>query len=125
MFTTRTLVRSLALAVVALAASLSLPAARADRIGGSVDHIDRVRPRVTDSYQVPFRGGQWAQVVVIGDGGTDLDLFVYDQFGNLVASDTDSTDNCIVRFWVPRTAVYTVKVQNLGTVSNVYEVLIR
>ncbi|MEY3459906.1 MAG: hypothetical protein RL215_3063 [Planctomycetota bacterium] len=81
-----------------------------------------VEAHSTDAYMVTFRAGEPASVVVIGDGDTDLDLRVYDENGNLVASDLDSTDRCIVN-WCPRwTGKFRILVQNLGSVYNRYEI---
>lgn len=83
-------------------------------------HRDRVLAYDTDVYTEYFRGGEVAVVVVCGDGDTDLDLFIYDRYGNLVASDTDSTDYCVVRFYPRWTAPYRIVIRNLGSVYNEY-----
>jgi len=86
------------------------------RVGGCVKHVDRVRARRSDVYKMTFRGGRSARIGVIGDGDCDLDLYVYDENGNLIRSDTDGTDRCYVR-WTPRwTGPFLVKVKNLGRV---------
>src|SRR5438445_10205145 len=64
--------------------------------------VTTVDANQTDRFQaIYFRAGEEAIVEVIGDGTSDLDLYVYDQNGNLIAKDDDSTDHCVVRF-VPR-----------------------
>jgi len=88
--------------------------------GGSRFNRDRVLAHSSDTYTMRFRAGEVARVAVIGDGDTDLDLYVYDEFGNLIGSDTDYTDQCIVT-WAPRwTGVFTIQVVNRGNVYNVY-----
>ena len=57
------------------------------------------------------------------DGDTDLDLYVYDENGILIASDTDSTETCVVRFWPKWTGAFRIEVRNLGTVYNRYEIV--
>ncbi len=80
--------------------------------------MHRAEARSTWETVLTFQGGQQAEVLVLGDGDTDLDLFIYDENGRLEGSDTDRTDKCIVR-WVPaRTGRFTIKVENLGTVFN-------
>lgn len=92
-------------------------------VSGPNEHPDRVKARTTDSYRIAFRGGEAARVAVIGDGDTDLDLYVYDENGNAIASDTDGTDRCVVE-WVPRwTGTFTVRIANLGNVYNEYVLL--
>ena len=74
----------------------------------------------SDYYRIAFYGDEVAGIVVVGDGDTDLDVYVYDETGHLVASDTDPTDDCVVR-WYPRwTGVFRVEVRNLGGVYNHY-----
>lgn len=83
-------------------------------------HYDRVEAYSTDTYRIRFRGGERACVVVSGDGDTDLDLYIYDENGNLVASDTDYTDDCVC-VWNPRwTGPFTIKIVNRGRVFNRY-----
>lgn len=90
------------------------------RMGGPLRHTDRVLAGHTDVYNITFRGGETAIIVVSGDGDTDLDLYVYDENGNFIASDTDRTDDCVVSFTPRWTGTFTVKIKNLGRVYNNY-----
>ena len=57
---------------------------------------------------------------VVGDGDCDLDLYIYDENGNIVASDTDYTDQCICR-WVPSwTGKFIIRIVNRGYVYSNY-----
>ncbi len=59
-----------------------------------------------------------AEFCVIGDGSTDVDVFVYDASGKQVVSDTGYSDLGMVR-WAPNvTQEYTIKVKNLGNEDN-------
>lgn len=70
------------------------------------------------TYNCNFVAGRTAEIAVSGDGDTDLDLYVYDSNGNLIASDRDYTDDCYVR-WYPRwTGRYIIKIVNNGGVAN-------
>lgn len=83
-------------------------------------HTDVVRAYSTDVYHMTFVGREWEVLFVSGDGSTDLDLYVYDESGYLVAKDDDNTDDCVVRF-IPRwTGRFTVKVVNRGKYANRY-----
>jgi hypothetical protein len=83
-------------------------------------HTDVVRAYSTDVYHMAFVGREWEVLVVSGDGSTDLDLYVYDENNNLIASDEDDADDCVVRF-IPRwTGNFTVKVVNRGKYANRY-----
>ena len=59
-------------------------------------------------------------VTVIGDGDTDLDLYVYDENGNLIDKDVDYSDDCVVSFVPKWTGVFTIKIMNRGNVYNNY-----
>lgn len=74
-------------------------------------------------YTASFVANQLAEVLLSGDGDTDLDLYVYDSNGNLIASDTDYSDDCYVR-WVPAwTGRYTIRIVNRGPIYNRFVIL--
>ena len=89
-------------------------------VGGPKRGVYRVPARGTDTFTVKFFSNERATIVVSGDGDTDLDLYVYDDNGNLIAKDDDYSDDCVVN-WVPRwTGQFTIKVVNRGNVYNEY-----
>lgn len=90
----------------------------------NVDHRDRVEARKTDVYKKTFASGVEVVIAVRGDGDTDLDLFVYDENGNLIEKDDDATDRCIVSFTPKWTGSFTIKIKNLGNVYNSYRIKI-
>jgi len=90
------------------------------RVGGPIRRYDRVNGNSTDTWTIRFRGGEPAYVVVSGDGDTDLDLYVYDENGNLITSDTDGTDDCVVSFYPRWTGTFYIRIKNLGSVYNRY-----
>lgn len=74
-------------------------------------------------YTASFIANELAEILVSGDGDTDLDLYVYDSNGNLIAQDTDYSDDCYVR-WVPAwTSRYTIRIVNRGPVYNRFVIL--
>jgi hypothetical protein len=84
--------------------------------------VDRVNAFSTIRYQLQFYGNQWAEIMVSGDGDTDLDLYIYDSNGILVAYDEGYTDDCYVRF-IPRwTGYFTIVIKNLGRVYNQFQI---
>lgn len=88
--------------------------------GGPQYNVSSVNAGGTDVYDIKFNGGELAAVIVIGDGDTDLDLYIYDIYGNLVTKDTDFSDDCVCT-WIPRrTATYRIKIVNRGLVYNNY-----
>ena len=87
-------------------------------VGGPKGQYDRVLGKDSNIYQVKFWANELAEVCVSGDGDTDLDLYVYDANGHLIGSDTDYTDECVVR-WVPAwTGTFIIKVVNRGALYN-------
>jgi hypothetical protein len=103
-----------------LALALAARVAQADPVEGPASKADVVDAYTTNVYHESFFGGELARVRVIGDGDTDLDVYVLDEFGNVIASDTGYTDTCEV-VWLPRwTGPFTIRVVNLGAVYNRY-----
>lgn len=91
------------------------------RTSGAVEsHYSRVLARDTDIYRISFSGGRSAEVSVVGDGDTDLDLYVYDENGNLICSDTDYTDVTYCSWRPSWTGPFRIEIRNLGNVYNAY-----
>src|SRR5437763_741463 len=106
----RTLFRSLMMIAVILIGSVAPTLAGAS--GGPKEGVYTISGNSYQTFTVTFRGGEEAQVALKGDGNADLDLYIYDEYGNLVASDDDDTATCYVS-WTPRwTARFTIKVVN-------------
>lgn len=85
-------------------------------VGGPKYGEGRVYGKTYTDYDVKFWAGELAEVIVVGDGDNDLDLYVYDGNGNLIASDTDYTDQCVCR-WVPAwTGVFRLRIVNRGAI---------
>lgn len=76
----------------------------------------------TISYDTRFYGGERAEIELDGRDYSDLDLFVYDENGNLVASDTDSLDLCYATWTPRRTGNFRVEVVNVGSEGNWYDI---
>lgn len=93
-------------------------------VGGTIVHYERIPARSTQDWTVNLRGGETTFFVVSGDGTTDLDIYVYDHNGNLIASDTSYGDDCFVAIDVYYTSTFILRVKNLGYVYNDYGILI-
>lgn len=79
-----------------------------------------VKANSTDVYTIVFKAGEKARVEILGDGDSDLDLYVFDENGNQITKDDDNTDHCICE-WTPKwTGKFTLKVVNRG-VANRYK----
>ncbi len=95
-----------------------LTAASRGRVGGPGYVVDKVNAEEANMYAVEFKGGEAAEAAVVGDGSTDLDLYIFDEDGNLIVLDEDDGDECYV-MWKPRsTGVYVITVLNRGSVYN-------
>ena len=80
---------------------------------------DCVNAGSTDVWKVRLRGAERVYVYIMGDGDTDLDAFVYDLDGNLVADDS-WYDGEPINFIPRRTGEYSIRIKNLGKVYNCY-----
>jgi hypothetical protein len=82
--------------------------------------------------KVPAQGSKWfnhgvhagrpVAITVVGDGNTNLDLYVYDQAGGLVAKAEGGTDEEQVRFVPLVTQTYRIELRNLGRTYNQVQV---
>jgi len=93
------------------------------RVGGPGEKYSYVYGNSSDTYEISFIASELAEIVVIGDRDTDLDLYVHDSNGNLITRDDDYTDRCYVG-WVPKwTGRYIVKIVNRGPILNYYRLV--
>jgi hypothetical protein len=117
--------RMLGMLVLGLATALALASVgQADSKDGPRRWTKAIKKSSEIVYKITYLADknptrQYAEFAVIGDGGTDVDIEVYDSAGKLVAKDDKFTDLALVR-WVPTmTQEYTIKVKNLGSDDNV------
>jgi hypothetical protein len=76
----------------------------------------------TDVYTMVFEAERLARVTVNGDGSTDLDCYAYDGNGNLVESDVDGTDMCVLS-WTPAwEGKFKINIKNRGKIPNIYTI---
>jgi hypothetical protein len=118
--------RSFLLSLKTLVATVAFGLASAVHAGdptGANFIQDRVTAMDTDAYEILFAGREDAAIYVVGDGDTDLDLFVYDENDNLVCSDEDETDAMLCEWTPRRTGTFRVEIVNLGGVYNEYSLV--
>jgi hypothetical protein len=85
----------------------------------------RLYPDRVHTFTAMVYAGQPVRVEVRGDRDrrADLDLYIYDAYGNQVAVDDDRTNFCIGG-WVPDfTGVVTIRVVNHGWVYDDYDLV--
>jgi hypothetical protein len=70
------------------------------------------------TYTVTCYGGENTTFRVNGNGNSDLDIYVYDTKGNLIASDESRSDQCELTFLAYRTVPFVFKIVNRGNWSN-------
>ncbi|MCA9293195.1 MAG: hypothetical protein KDA20_05220 [Phycisphaerales bacterium] len=66
------------------------------------------------TYTLELYGQESTRITLDGNGNSDLDLFVYDEFGNLVARDIGYTDFASVAVTPRWTGEFTIVVVNNG-----------
>jgi hypothetical protein len=72
----------------------------------------------TDTFKIEVRAGERMIVSITSDGSTDIDLYIYDENGHLLARDDDQTDEPTVSMPVsPIRQTYIVRVVNQGVVA--------
>lgn len=69
-------------------------------------------------YKIEYVGGQTAEFAILGDGTTDVDIFVYDETGKQVAVEDGYSDMGMATWKPVKTQVFTVKVKNLQAGEN-------
>ncbi len=82
--------------------------------------FDKVYAYQTNVHTAYFDLFEMANITLIGDGHTDLDVYVYDPFGNLVAYDNGVTDIAYLSWWATARGTYKIEVINYGSGSNEY-----
>src|SRR5258708_39475474 len=85
----------------------------------------KIGPYQTVSEQLKFRGGETAVAIASSQRGTDVDLYVFDEAGNLVAWDDSPLDACAVEWLPERPGRYAFVVRNTGPSRDVVEFLVR
>ena len=113
-------------AVVALIEQVQRRAARLPRgpmrgaRGAPRERRSTLLPGQRHSYQVTFVGREPALVRVAGNAQSNLHLYVYDEYDNLIASDTSPSDVGTALWVPPRTGKFRIDVRNPGSGTNAY-----
>ena len=81
---------------------------------------ERVEGSAQEIYHLYCSANESVYVTVVGDGDTDLDLYIFDTDENLVTYDTDYTDICTCEFTAECSGYYTIVVKNCGKFVNYY-----
>jgi hypothetical protein len=100
--------------------AVAVPFADAGRVNGPGKDTTICQAYGSITYNVTMYGGEQARIAIVGDGSTDLDIFVYDQAGRLVVQGIGLTDVELVTWFPNQTQTYRVVVRNLGGTWNQY-----
>jgi hypothetical protein len=77
----------------------------------------KVEAKSEVKLKIIFKANDLAEFFVIGDGDTDVDLFVYDSKGKLVGKDEDpaerGSDLCVVRWTPSQEEEFTIVIRNV------------
>jgi len=100
-----------------------LPVVTRGSVGGPQMHASRLLSRSSHSYHFTFEGRKKASIAVLGDGETDLDMYIYDETGKLVGLSDTLWDNEMMYWRVEKATSYRVEVRNVGRVYNDYTII--
>ena len=76
----------------------------------------------TQQFQLKSGAINTAGLLRVYLNGTDDLADIYDENGNLIDSDTDSTDECLCTFTPRWTGQFKIKIKNRGNVYNEYQI---
>jgi len=93
------------------------------RVGGASSTLSRLSAGQTDTWEVPFYGDSYAELAVVGDGDSNLDVLVSDENGNTICYDVSWSDKIYCDFVPSWNGYFYVTVQNNGSTRNSYYLL--
>ncbi|MFH0893788.1 MAG: hypothetical protein V2A54_05070 [Bacteroidota bacterium] len=93
-------------------------AATRGALGGPASWNGTVFADSDKTIYASFKKGQLAEITIQGDGKSDLDLYVYDEDGNMITSDNGKYDECYVSWTPKQTLAYKIVIKNGGTTDN-------
>lgn len=79
-----------------------------------------LEPGQTDHWKLPLFGGAYAELGIVGDGDSNLDLSVADEGGQILCQERSPSDTSLCAFVPAQNGYFTVIVQNHGPGRNSY-----
>lgn len=93
------------------------------RIGGASRTLSRLPGGQTDVWKVPFYGNSYAEVSVLGDGDSNLDVLITDENRNTICYDVSWSDKVYCDFVPAWNGYFYITVKNTGRKRNSYYLL--
>lgn len=93
--------------------------------GPSVYYGKKIEAYDSATWTFDLKADEPVYIYVGGDGGTDLDVYVYDKSRNLIDKDTNFGDDCLIIFTPQTLGKYSIVVKNEGDSYNVYDFTIK
>ena len=85
--------------------------------------VARLAPGATQTWTLPFFGGTYAELAILGDGAGNLDLLVTADNGSQICLDKGNADTAFCGFALRDNGSVTVTVNNTGTTPDTYTLL--
>lgn len=89
----------------------------------AVSSNSTLAPAQTAPWPVPFYGNALAEVAILGNGTSNLDLKITDDAGNLICQDVGPSDTAYCSFYPAQNGIFQITVNNVGARSNSYLLL--
>jgi hypothetical protein len=93
--------------------------AKPDRSGGACD----LHPGQTDEWRLPLFGEVAAEIGLIGDGDSPLQMTIRDDGGQTVCTQDASVQPVLCRLIPARNGFFVVSIQNPGDTVNSYRLV--
>ena len=93
------------------------------RIGGAYSQRASLASGRTDSWEIPFTGGAYAELAVLGAGTSDLDILVTDENGNVICYEGGQEDRLYCDFVPSWDGFFVVAVENKGGAAADYDLV--
>jgi hypothetical protein len=77
----------------------------------------------TDLWTIAFFGESYAELALVGDGDSNLDLVITDAASNMICADLSATDLAFCDFVPARNGFFTVTITNHGNAVNSYTLI--
>ncbi len=93
------------------------------QVGGATRTLNRLQSGYVDMVKVQFKGGELAELAILGTDGASLDLKVSDDRGNTICAEQGASDKLYCA-WTPASdGAFFAEIENTGAKRNSYYVL--